>query len=136
MLSYIGGNEINKKFMKNNVTMFAVFPIHEPNSFTFRPSYLQLQHYFLTLQALFNAFFFSMISTTIYLLNIIIYFYCLLLSLNYMPHEVKNFCLPFLLLPRLKKNSSHLIVNKICWVNEFSMNISLDNNRKIDHKCT
>lgn len=51
-----------------------------------------------------------------------------------MPHEVKDFCLSYSLAPRLEKISLHLIDSQQNMLNGFSMNISLDNNRKINHK--
>lgn len=51
-----------------------------------------------------------------------------------MPHEVKDFCLSYSLAPRLEKISLHLIDSQQNMLNGFSMNISLDNNRKINQK--
>ena len=51
-----------------------------------------------------------------------------------MPHEVKDFCLSYSLTPRLEKISLHLIDSQQNMLNGFSMDISLDNKRKINHK--
>ena len=51
-----------------------------------------------------------------------------------MSHEVKDFCLSYSLVPRFEKISLHLIDSQQNTLNGFSMNISLDNKRKINHK--